>query len=947
MDRRATWHHPPHFSTVLYTQRVSLSRLGSGAVQVKQEVPLLAGHQYTFSIWLRGKAGTSLSLQLRRGIDPFTTYTSVPIKLSEDWREFSISGVSPDDAPGVVMIFANEPATFWMDDAGFKDVTKANGAVDVTLRNSGLEEPYTNLPPANANQKAKITGSIANGWGDNSGWADVDIEYAPDTARPHSGKASQRISINRVEGGAAQFVQDVEFNKGIYAFSVWMRGRPGTIVSLVLRRSDPATFYGTTTAMLSDGWQEFTVAGIIPEKVHGLLMLITKSPSTFWMDDARLTDLTNAASSAKPHEGNMLPAGSFEAGLPFGWRVGMSGSMKNRFADLRPALDDTTATQGTRSLRIEIPADDTAEISSPAILFNINRPHTFSIDLKASLPNTPVNVWLEGMENKTTWMVGTEWKRYSFTATPPYRPFTYVHLTCSPPEGTPARTLWMDGAQLEEADKASPYQAAFPYELTMHINRPGSVVFDGDKEKISVGVGPEAPAGSKLKLSVVDLYGNKRDIKDVALPAESIDLPDYSENPRGMFKMHGEIVDKNGQPISSPAEMVWARLPHPRKIDPEKSFFGIHIPLTKDFIAICRATGTRWTRLHDSSMIAKWAIAEPTQGKFEFHDEGITAAHDGGMAILGLLDGAPAWASKKPRATKGYWSVWNIPDGTANWENYVKTVVGHYKGRIDFWEIWNEPWGEWWQGAGGTPAGYAELMKSAYQVAKEVNPDVQIVGVDTYRGNPWITNVLAASGLDSFDALSFHDYNEALYGGPESQAHLDAKQYNEAQAKYGTPKTLWDTEGGPGIMGSFYLPETGGLPPRQQLAQAVRFDVTSMAAGIKAFFLYAIHREGPMGVGNYNAIEHDRAIRPILAGRAVLASLVDGAKCLGRTEPVKGVDSYEFQQTDGKKITVVWSFDGETHQVEQPKKSKALDVFGNPLPKGPLQVGIEPVYFVR
>ncbi|CAN5761433.1 hypothetical protein BH09VER1_BH09VER1_13260 [soil metagenome] len=929
------------------SQKVTLSRLGSGAVQLKQDVRFQPGHQYTFSIWLRGKPGTHVSLQLRRSSEPYTTYATVPVTLAEEWTKFSITGVTTDDVPGNVMLLAGEPTTFWMDDAEFKDITQANGAVEVTLKNSSLEGPYLNLPPPGAGKKSQITGSIANGWGDNSGWADVEIAYAPDTERTHSGKMAQRISVGRVAGGAVQFVQDVEFKKGIYAYSVWLRGMPGTTVNLVLRRMDPATQYASTTATLSDGWQQFTVAGVVPEDAHGLLMLITKSPATFWVDDARLQDLTNAASSAEPHKGNLLTAGSFEAGLSFGWRVGTSGNMKNRFADLRPISDDTTATAGTHSIRIEIPAGDTTEMSSPAMPFNINRPHTFSVDLKASLPNTPVTVWLDGMENKVSWSVGTEWKRYTFTATPPYGEFTHVNLNCSPPEGSPARTLWVDGAQLEEGDKASPYQAAFPHELTLHINRPGSVVLDGEKEKVFVNVGPPAPEGARLKLSVVDLYGNKREIADVPLPAENFDLPDYEVNPRGMFKLHGEVVDKDGKAISAPSEMVWARLPKPREIDPEKSFFGIHIPLTKDFIALCRATGTRWTRLHDSSMIGKWAIEEPKQGQWEFHDDGVTAAHDGGMAILGLLDGAPAWASKKPRAATGYWSVWNIPDGTANWENYVRTVAAHYKGRIDYWEIWNEPWGEWWLGAGGKPEGYAELMKTAYKAAKEVNPNAHIVGVDTYRGNPWAANVLAASGLDSFDGFSYHDYSEALYGGPESQAHLDAKQYNDAQSKYGTPKQLWDTEGGPGIMGSFYLPEAGGLGPRQQLAQSVRFDVTSMAAGVKAFFLYAIHREGPMGVGNYNAIEHDRAIRPILAARAVLASLVDGAKCLGRTEPMKGVDSYQFEQTDGQQISVVWSYDGGTHEVPIPDGSHGLDVLGNPLPGGMIKVGVEPVYFIK
>lgn len=814
------------------------------------------------------------------------------------------------------------------------------------LQNPGLEAPYAAVPASQT--KGSITGALAKGWEDDSAWAEVHVEYAEDESEPHGGKSSQRIAVSRIAGGSVQFVQRVPFQKGIYAFHVWLRGQPGTSVALQLRKAGhPYSTYAAASATLAAEWREYSVSGVVPEDTEGFIMILAGSPTTVWVDDARLENLTNAASSAQPRLGNIMTGGSFEGGLSFGWRVGYGGPLHNRFADIRPRVDDTVATNGRRSLRVDIPEGDGAEISSPLIKFNLNRPHTISVDLKASAPDTKVRIGFDGGENATEVTVGTEWKRHTVTAIPPYRPFVRVDLSCNNPDGATLRTLRIDALQLEESEKSSPYQSAFPYDLTLGINRPGGVVFDGEKEQVAIGIGPTPPTGSSLRLRVVDIFGHAREVAAVALPAKTFALPDFASNPRGVFKLTGEVVSRDGSTLSSPVDLVWARLPRPRDIAPEKSFFGIHIPLTKANIALCRAIGHRWTRLHDSSMIGKWAIAEPEKGRWEFHDEGITAAHDGGMAVLGLLDGAPAWATKKPRATSGYWGVWNIPDGTENWENYVRTVVRHYKGRIDHWEIWNEPWGEWWTGAGGTPARYAELMKAAYRTAKAANPKVTIVGIDTYRGKPWTEETLAAAGLDHMDAFSFHDYNEALYGGPESQAHLDARQYNDAMSKHGTPKPLWNTEGGPGLMGSFYVPEAGGIGPREQLAQAVRFDVTSMAAGVKVFFLYAIHRDPPMGPGNYNAIEHDRTIRPNLAARAVLASLVDGAKCLGRTEPAPGMDCYEFEQTDGKRVSVLWSYCGDPISFTPPDGSMALDIMANALPAGKITVGIEPVYLVR
>jgi hypothetical protein len=192
-------------------------------------------------------------------------------------------------------------------------------------------------------------------------------------------------------------------------------------------------------------------------------------------------------------------------------------------------------------------------------------------------------------------------------------------------------------------------------------------------------------------------------------------------NRRGMWKMQAQVVDAQSKALSAPAQLIWARLPRPREIDAKNSFFGTHIQLSPYYIQMARAIGTRRVRLHDTSMLGKWPVAEVEPGQFRFYDEGVTAAHNGGLRILGMLDGAPAWTSTKPREG-GYWGIWNIPDkpdALPQWERYVRTVAGHYKGRIDDWEIWNEPWGNWFQGAGGSAELFGQLTKIAYAAAKQ------------------------------------------------------------------------------------------------------------------------------------------------------------------------------------------------------------------------------------
>lgn len=834
------------------------------------------------------------------------------------------------------------------------------GAAPATLQNPGFEAPYKPIAPRSDsdNKNARITGALAQGWGDNSNWADVAIDYGQDTLTPHRGASAQRVAISRVAGGAVQVVQPVTFQKGhAYEWRVWLRGTAGTSVGLLMRQAGaPYANYAEARAGVSPEWREFRVACVVPNDAAGFLMLRAGEPMTFWADDARLVDVTRASTDAAPKVGNLVTGGSFEAGVSFGWSARFEGPMRHAFADPRPKVDGTTARVGRQSLRCDIPEGDSAEVQSGVFGFNYGRPHTASVWLKASEADTPVQINLANTDISANVSVGTQWQRFTVSGVMPFKDFARLRLHCQAPEGGAGRTLWVDGAQVEERASASPaYVPAMPVELTLRVARPGSVVFDGEDAPVQIGLGPSPPRGARLRLSLENLAGERRALPDVSLPRASLPVPTWAGRPRGVFKLTGTVTDARGAALSAPVALVWARLPKPKDIAPERSYFGIHIPLSPDYIALARAVGARWARLHDTSMIAKWPVAETSPGHFEFHDEGVTAAHNAGLAILGMLDGAPAWTTTMPREG-GYWGIWNIPDrpdAPAQWQTYVRTVAAHYKGRIDAWEVWNEPWGAWWTGSGNphaTPELYGKLLQIAYQTAHEANPNAQIIGIDTFRGSDdnWTGPALKASGPAFYDAMSFHDYNDALYGGPDSMARSQARTFNALQQKYGAPKPLWNTEGGLFAVGSFYAPETGGLPASGQAAYIVRFDVTMMGAGVQKFFPYAVHTDPAMGETETRLTEHDRAVRPLLAARAVLASLVDGAGRPARSEPIKGVDDYTFPAQGGRTVSVLWSYDGAAHAAPVPKGARALDVWGNPLRgMATVSVGAEPVYLVR
>lgn len=819
----------------------------------------------------------------------------------------------------------------------------------LAFKNPGLEEPYAVV---HSGGKGQITGRIASGWQDNSGWADVTVEYAPDTQNVHEGKCAQRIDVKAIRSGAVQFTQHVSLVKNhVYALSVWLKGTDTIPVSLILRQAAaPYTAYFTKVIALTPEWHQVSLVGAVKKDTDAYVMVNPSAPCTMWVDDASFEDVTSKVSTAPVRSGNLLPGGSFEAGLMAGWsaRVWWTGQpaigARSEFADPRAVLDDTTAADGRRSVKVVIPEQMAAIISAPLVPYNYGRPHSLSVALKA---NKSVPVQLEmamsGASFVRSFNVTPQWQRYSFTDVLPYGERVRVRIRC----WSGGVTLWCDAAQLEESPRAAPeYHPQFPVELGLRLPRPGSVVFDGESAVVTVVTAGSLPAGAALRLRQADLYGDTFPLPAVKLPAERCSIPPDSTHPRGVFRLRGEVVGVDGQALSAPVSMVFVRLPRPRELAPEQSFFGVHIPLAPEYFAIARAVGARWTRIHDASAITKWPIAEPARGEFQFFDAAVDAARAAGLRILGMLDGAPAWASVKPREQTGYMAQYNhpdAPDAKEQWGQYVRTVVGHYRGKIDAWEVWNEPWGDTF--SPGSPELYGELLKLARPAAREANPDATLVGVDAYRGYEKFTETaLRVAGTDSFDAFSYHDYNASLYGGPHDNARQQVEMFQAAMRRCGAVKPIWATEGGPGEIPSFYT-EGGREAARNQVAHAIRFYVTTMAAGVRRFFYYTLHADPASEEEAFTGLEHDRAIRPELAATAVLASLIDGARCLGRTEPTPGVDAYPFRQTDGTLVTVAWSFDGKTHAMPAPTGTQVLDGLGNPVAGVPA-IGAEPVYFV-
>ena len=173
-------------------------------------------------------------------------------------------------------------------------------------------------------------------------------------------------------------------------------------------------------------------------------------------------------------------------------------------------------------------------------------------------------------------------------------------------------------------------------------------------------------------------------------------------------------------------------------------------------------------------------MLEPRKGDYNWahFDHVVDVAEKYGIQVYGIT---------------AYWSGWTKPyteEGIQEYLEYLKTCVTRYKGRIHHWEIWNEPNIFFWQ---GPKEMYTDLLKRCYQMIKEIDPEIQVLGLSTAGIDfDFIeTNVKKEA---PFDILTIHPYRSILV---EDVFIEDLQKADKlVQLTNGTHRPIWNTEMG-------------------------------------------------------------------------------------------------------------------------------------------------------
>lgn len=184
-------------------------------------------------------------------------------------------------------------------------------------------------------------------------------------------------------------------------------------------------------------------------------------------------------------------------------------------------------------------------------------------------------------------------------------------------------------------------------------------------------------------------------------------------------------------------------------------------------------------------------------------EEWLDEARAQDRVVTGLLKNTPAWATDGTPFSgvpRGLYLPVDDPDNL--WAGYVRKVVEYYAPLgVHHWIVWNEPEiesGVYGHEFSGSTADYYRLLKVAYLVAKEHDPQavIHLAGWSYWHDPGWLRQFLQIATADPeakannyfFDVITLH-----IYFRVETVEQLVEETW-DIQERFGLQKPIWINE---------------------------------------------------------------------------------------------------------------------------------------------------------
>lgn len=249
-------------------------------------------------------------------------------------------------------------------------------------------------------------------------------------------------------------------------------------------------------------------------------------------------------------------------------------------------------------------------------------------------------------------------------------------------------------------------------------------------------------------------------------------------------------------------------------------------------------------RLWDSS--TRWADLEPSRGAFAFDrlDAYVAEAQSQGASLLMVLGSPPRWAAARPDEPGPYGPGSAAePASMADWERYVAALAQRYKGRIEAYELWNEPYFSDLPADRGHPSAFftgsvatmVELARRTRAVLARDDPQARLLTPGFVGGVERLDRFLNAGGGCCVDGVAYH-----FYADDEREFIKLHRAVRAVMARHGISRLpLYNTESG-FAADDAHGPHAGtSLDRTTAAALLARSMVLGAFLGIDRFYQYA------------------------------------------------------------------------------------------------------------
>ncbi|HEX6506689.1 MAG TPA: cellulase family glycosylhydrolase, partial [Chloroflexota bacterium] len=291
-------------------------------------------------------------------------------------------------------------------------------------------------------------------------------------------------------------------------------------------------------------------------------------------------------------------------------------------------------------------------------------------------------------------------------------------------------------------------------------------------------------------------------------------------------------------------------------------------------------------------------------GKYSWepYDRIVNEERRAGLHILGLLDYSNTW-SFQDHASVPHSAISRV---SADFARYAFAMARHFRGRITYWQIWNEPNTEQFWQPFPVAGDYATLVTAASRAIRRADPNAHVVlagvsGMDL----SFVRDVAART--HAFDVVAVHPYRSL----PEPSFAGQVSSLRTLRHPVWFSEIGWAA--GDGCDGCY--DET------EQARYLVRFYTLAAAAGIQRVFWYDL-RDDVQSTTNpeahFGLVRRDLSAKPAFTAYALLSRLLTGSTFV-RADLHGGHGLYAFRFAGRKTdVTVVWNASDTTRQVSIP-----------------------------